>query len=101
MRFCQTGRKNRQIHAIAMLSLAMLILSAINIVIAQPTTGKYQPATTTNLEIKDTIRKTILDYMYANAGIIIIAFVALMSYRFFSSRRFDFQDMWDEWKGKK
>jgi len=45
--------------------------------------------------------KDLFDYIYENLLVITIAFVALMSYRFFSTKRMDFQEMWDEWKGKK
>ncbi|MDD5110918.1 MAG: hypothetical protein PHG85_00060 [Candidatus Altiarchaeota archaeon] len=45
--------------------------------------------------------KNFLDYLLENAWVIIVVFLALMSYRFFEARRMDFQDMWDEWKGKK
>lgn len=42
-----------------------------------------------------------IDYLCDNWWIFIIAFLAVMSYRFFSGRAMDFQDYFDEFRGKK
>lgn len=62
-------------------------------------TVRYQ-STIQGFEI-ETKYTDIFDYIYENFVVIVIAFIALMSYRFFSSKRMDIQEMWDEWKGKK
>lgn len=40
-------------------------------------------------------------YLMNNLWILLIAYAAVMSYRFFSGRAMDFKDMWDEYMGKK
>ena len=47
-------------------------------------------------------RKTpMCDYLMNNIWFVFVAYAALMAYRFFSGRVTDFQDMWDEFQGKK
>ncbi|MBU0762433.1 MAG: hypothetical protein KKD39_05355 [Candidatus Altiarchaeota archaeon] len=42
-----------------------------------------------------------LDVVWSSLWVIVVAYAAAMSYRFFSGRSMDFKDMWDEYKGKK
>lgn len=46
-------------------------------------------------------RLDTLDYLMDNLWILLAAYAAIMSYRFFSGRAIDFRDMWDEFHGKK
>jgi hypothetical protein len=41
------------------------------------------------------------DYFMNNLWVLIVAYAAVMSYRFFSGKAADFKDMWDEFQGKK
>ncbi|MFH1054773.1 MAG: hypothetical protein V1744_01630, partial [Candidatus Altiarchaeota archaeon] len=41
------------------------------------------------------------DYLMNNLWFLLVAFFAVMSYRFFSGKAMDFKDMYDEFKGKK
>jgi len=48
-----------------------------------------------------TMYKDTWDYICANWWVLLIGFFAVMSYRFFSGRAMDFQDYFDEFRGKK
>jgi len=43
----------------------------------------------------------VWDYLCDNLYFLLIAYAAVMAYRFFSGRALDFKDMIDEYKGKK
>jgi hypothetical protein len=62
--------------------------------------GNQYQTSVAELEVRTNF-KTIFDYIIENAWVVLIAFLALMSYRLYNSKRMDLQEMWDEWKGKK
>lgn len=44
---------------------------------------------------------TVFDFLLENLWLIVLVILALSAYKFFTSRRFDFYELWQEFKGKR
>ena len=86
----QKTRKNGRFH---------LMISAIVLLALSNLAEARNPPTVSR--IAATSNTPTCNYLMNNVWILIIAYAAVVSYRFFSGRAIDFKEMWEEFQGKK
>jgi hypothetical protein len=95
----ERNKHGRRLNRSIIVMLAFTVLIAVQFA-GFASAAKTQPAKYTG-SIKVDDYQDVFTYLYSNANVILVAFLALMSYRFFTSKRMDFGEMWEEWKGRK